>query len=115
MVNKIGLSGALYTVPVEPEAGEYKVADLPIAGGERALDGTLHTTYAAMKRRWRVAWSGLTSAQRDLLVAELRRTSHLVWEPSEGGSYTVRVMSADWAMTRDAAIHYTVTAELEQA
>ncbi len=114
MTNKIGLAGSLYTVPVEPDAGEYAVEDLVVAGSERALDGTLHTAYAAVKRHWRVAWSGLTSAQRDLLLAELRRQSHLVWEPPEGSSYTVKVVSSNWTVTREANVHYTVTAELEQ-
>lgn len=114
MTNKIGLAGALYTVPVEPDHDEYRVSDLAVAASQRALDGTLHTTYAAMKRTWRVVWSGLTAAERDLLMAELRRQAHLAWEPPEGGSYTVRVMEAGWTPLRDGAAHYTVSAELEQ-
>lgn len=103
-----------YTVPIEPEAGEYQVEDLPIAGSRRALDGTLNTTFAAMKRRWRVTWSGLTAAQRDSLMAETRKAQHLAWTPYEGSSYTVRVLSAHWVVTRDARAHYSVTVELEQ-
>ncbi len=114
MTNKIGLPGAEYTVPVEPDAGSYKIADAPVAQSQRAIDGTLHTFFAAAKKRWTVSWSGLSAAERDDLLDELRRLAHLSWQPPEGSTYTVRVQRSDWGVTPNASEAYTVTAELEE-
>lgn len=114
MTNRIGVAGAEYTVPVEPDAEDYEVPVLPIAASTRALDGSMLTHYAAVKRSWRLSWPGLTAAQRDSLMTELRRASYLSWEPPEGGDYTVRVMAASWVQTPDTADYYTVRAELEE-
>ena len=71
MTNKIGLTGSLYTIPVDPDTETYRVTSVMVAGSERTVDGTLKTDYVAEKRRWRVTWSKLTSAERDLLMTEL--------------------------------------------
>ncbi len=114
MTNRIGLPGNLYTIPVEPDAGGYKVTEQSLGQSQRALTGALHTTFAAMKRRWAVSWSGLAAAQREVLLMELRRLAHLTWEPPEGASYTVKVASAGWSETPNAVDAYTVTSELEE-
>ena len=103
-----------YTVPVEPDAENYRVENLAVMASERALDGTLHSTYAAMKRRWQVSWSGLTATQRDSLMTQLRTQAHINLQPPEGGSYTVQVADASWELSSGAKDRYTVSARFEE-
>jgi hypothetical protein len=116
MAHKIGVSGSEYTLPVAPEAGTYEVGAVPLAGMTRALDGTALTHYVADKRRWAGHWSGLTTAQRDFIMAELRRQAHLSWYPYEEPTtqYTVRVVNGYWVPTPNAPAYYDVHFELEQ-
>lgn len=111
MTTKIGLAGSEQTVP-EPHRPGYAVTTLPVAGSERALDGTLNTLWVAQKARWHVEWRLLTAAQRTTLWTELTRQAHLSWQPPEGGAYTVRAMSAAWRET--GAGVYAVDADLEE-
>ena len=114
MTNKIGLTGSLYTIPVDPDTETYRVTSVMVAGSERTVDGTLKTDYVAEKRRWAVTWSKLTSTQRDLLMAELRRAADLEFEPYEGGTFAVKVMNASWEVLQSTDDSYVVNATLEQ-
>ena len=111
MTTKIGLAGSEKAVP-DPHRPGYAPAALPVANSERALDGTLNTTWVAMKRRWHVEWRLLTAAQHTTLWTELVRQAHLSWMPPEGGTYTVRVTNATWRQT--SATEYAVEADLEE-
>lgn len=111
MTTRLGLSGSEATLK-ELSARDIKVEQVPIAGSSRGLDGTLNTDYVAYKLRWTVAWTGLTSTQRDAIAAEVTRLSNLSWYPPTGSNYTVKVNSANWSI--DNYTHYRYDLVLEQ-
>lgn len=86
----------------------------PIGASRRALDGTLVSFYSALKWTWAVKWSGVSSSDRDLIIAELDTLAHIAWTPVEGTAYTVRVMSGKWSPTPGGESCYDVECELEQ-
>jgi len=86
----------------------------PIGAGRRALTGALVSFYAAMKWTWSVKWSGVSSSDRDLIMAELDTQAHLAWTPPEGTAFTVRVNSASWTPTPNGESCYDVSTELEE-
>lgn len=102
-----------YSVPVDPEIEDYGNASNVIAASERMLDGTLRTHFVAAKGRWSATWKGLTSTERDLLMAQLRSLAHVAWVPPEGGSFTVKVNSSSWKPLANGQ-WFSVTAELEE-
>ena len=116
MAHKIGVSGSEYTLPSNPEAGDYQVGPVPLAGMARALDGSALTDFVADKLQWSGHWSALTAAQRDFIMTELRRQAHLSWYPPEAATtqYTVRVIEGHWAVTPGTSDVYDVYFALEQ-
>jgi hypothetical protein len=107
---KLGLSGAEVTFDNPTVDPAYEEAPELLASSQRALDGTLQTCYVTYKMRWRMTWALLGTAEKNSLLAELRRASDLSWEPPSGGSYTVHVVPSPQA-TLD-ALGWTVRAEL---
>jgi len=112
---QIGLSGALYTVPVDPDATNYEVAYKEISSAKRSLDGSLQTSWTAIKRVWKVSWPGLTQDQVVALIAELNRQAYLIWvPPGSTEQYTVKVNDRNWRSMPDSSDYRIVTAELEE-
>jgi hypothetical protein len=109
MSNTIGT----YAVPKDPAIEEYDVSTTVVKASERMLDGTLRSHYVIYKKSWSVTWKGLTSAQRDLVIAQLNTLAHIAWTPPEGTAYTVAVQSHSWAL-EGSNRYFSVTAELEQ-
>ena len=110
MTCKLGMSGAEVTFDNPTVDPTYEEGPELLAGSQRALDGTLQSCYVTYKARWRVTWALLATADKDALVAELRRASDLSWEPPSGGSYTVHVVPSP-QVTLD-PLGWTVRAEL---
>ncbi len=90
MTTKLGLPGAPVTVP-DPDLESYTRMPQMIGAVERTLGGTRKRHIVAQKATWRARWDGLTTVEKTALAAELNRQSDLVWEPPEGGSFTVQV------------------------
>ncbi len=110
VVCKLGLSGAEATFGNPTVDPEYHEGPELLSSSQRALNGTLQTCYETYKERWQVTWALLSTAEKDLLVTELRRASDLSWEPPSGGSYTVHVVPSP-QVTLD-PLGWTVRAEL---
>jgi hypothetical protein len=106
----LGLSGAEVEFDNPTVDPIYEEAPELLASSQRALDGTLQTCYVTYKMRWGLTWALLSTAEKNALLAELRRASDLSWEPPTGGSYTVHVVPSPQA-TLD-ALGWTVRAEL---
>ena len=114
MTTRIGRAGLQYTVPVDPDPETYRFSTVAVGSASRTLDGSLQSFFIASKGHWAVTWAGLTAAERDSLLTELRRQQHLVWTPYEGSDYTVRVQASEWRPVGDAEGRYQVSAELEE-
>ena len=110
MATQIGLSGAEVTVPDPTVDPPYEEGPDLLASSQRALDGTLQACYGTYKMRWRLNWALLSTAEKNTLVAELRRASNLSWIPPTGSSYTVHVVPSP-QVTLD-PLGWTVRAEL---
>lgn len=93
MICKIGLPGATVTFPAP--SSEMTRRSVKVGASRRAVNGTLVTHYVAVKYTWSLTWHGLTTAEKDALLVELRRLATLSWEPPTGGSYSVVAKDPD--------------------
>lgn len=73
-----------------PDADGFRQVVATAGGNWRALDGTLRQHYTAVKRRWTLKWTGLTSAESATLLAEIERVVPLTFKPPDTATtYTV--------------------------
>jgi hypothetical protein len=73
-----------------PDTNGFKRVVATTGGSWRALDGTLRQHYTAVKYRWTLKWTGLTSAEYATLLAEIERVVPMTFKPPDTATtYTV--------------------------
>lgn len=90
MTTQLYASGGGAVTVRDPDSDGFKQVVATTGGNWRALDGTLRQHYAAVKYRWTLKWTGLTSAEHATLLAEIERVVPLTFKPPDTATtYTV--------------------------
>jgi len=91
MTTQIGLVGAEVTV-ADPSM-DYRYETFAVKAEQRTGAGALVSDYVAVKHRFHLVWRGLTNAQRDAILTETSRLSHLSLYPphDDTTAYTIAV------------------------
>lgn len=97
-----------------PDADGFSKVVATSGGNWRALDGTLRQHYTAVKYRWTLKWTGLTSAEYAALLAEIERVVPMTFKPPDTAS-TYTVLRIGDVQAQSDGFSYGITATLEQA
>lgn len=84
----------------------------------RSQNGTLKTSYAAIKYKHSLKWRGLTASQRNDIKTKSEIFTSQTWIDPEGGSYTVVVCAGSYREVPNFYYHgtlYDVSLELLDA
>lgn len=90
MTTQLYTSGGAAVTVRDPDMDGFSQIVATTGGNWRALDGTLRQHYAAVKYRWTLKWTGLTSAEYATLLAEVERVVSMTFKPPDTATtYTV--------------------------
>ena len=90
MTTQLYAAGGGQVTVRNPDTDGFKQVVATTGGNWRTLDGTLRQHYTAVKYRWTLKWTGLTSAEYAALLAEIERVVPLTFKPPDTATiYTV--------------------------
>jgi hypothetical protein len=96
-----------------PNANGFEQVVATTGANWRALDGTLRQHYVAVKYRWNLKWTGLTSTEYSALLAELERVVPMTFKPPDTATTYTVLRVGDVQKSSD-GYSYNVSAVLEQ-
>ena len=90
MTTQLYAAGGTAVTVRNPDANGFEQVVATSGANMRALDGTLRQHYVAVKYRWALKWTGLTSTEYSALFAELERVVPMTFKPPDTATtYTV--------------------------
>lgn len=113
MTTKLYRVGQAAVTVADPQAPLQKTRAV-VQGQERALDGTLNTTYVTRKWRWQMQWRGLSTAAYGTLWTELDRAEALSFMAPDGATVYTVVVTGEPSVAADGFGRYDVSATLEE-
>ncbi len=72
-----------------PEPYVYEVSEPSIGAYHDLASGNIGMDLVAQKRRWKIAWRMLTTADRDVILTKYRTMATMTFIDYDAGTYTV--------------------------
>lgn len=113
MTTQLYVAGGEAVTVRNPDASGFQQVIATSGANWRALDGTLRQHYTAVKCRWTLRWTGLTSAEYNALTAELGRAVAMTFKPPDTETTYTVLRVGDVDKSGD-GFSYAVAAALEQ-